>query len=560
MNDDQTPKDEGSVWASYSDLFTNVAIIFLVMFVFALLKSGLSKMETALVKKQHQEELRGKLTQKEVEISQEKIKKVESSIKEMMKVETLVDEKIKEIQEFAKSMEENKKILNDLIEEQKKKDSLLNVVNKSLSQKEEVIKNLESQTKKLEEMIKTTEIKKNVLEETIKKTALKSQGTLVKISNLEKQLNTYKKEKKEKESEMINLTQLVNVKMVTIDGLEKQNSDLSDKIKSTENSVKNLQENKAYLEKKIVELDQSKSKMKKELSKLEQKFHEEGLKGKSLFQKLTQSEHVQDDLKKTIGKLNQDMDGKLGEINHLKGLHDKSQGEAQKLKGILEETQLKMRDLGRALMDMKGKLRSSVADSLKRKFGNQNLNVNVDKDSGNITLLMDDNFLFQKNSHELSDKAQETLGKIAPIYSEVIFGDQQIKERIEKIEITGHASPSYKKNYVDPKKDHPDAYAYNMRLSAMRAASIANFLVGKKIGNYHFKEHLRESIYAVGRSYISPVEKTNNLSRGIAAEGETFKEVCGPYDCELSQRVEIGFRLKEDMKAIEKIINMAGAK
>jgi len=66
---------------------------------------------------------------------------------------------------------------------------------------------------------------------------------------------------------------------------------------------------------------------------------------------------------------------------------------------------------------------------------------------------------------------------------------------------------------------------------------------------------MRESLFAIGRSYISPIEKPTTPGRGLASvEGS-----CGPYDCGLSQRVEIGFRLKDDMKAIEKLINMAGA-
>jgi hypothetical protein len=38
MSDEfKSSESEGGVWASYSDLFTNVAIIFLVMFVFTLI-------------------------------------------------------------------------------------------------------------------------------------------------------------------------------------------------------------------------------------------------------------------------------------------------------------------------------------------------------------------------------------------------------------------------------------------------------------------------------------------------------------------------------------------
>jgi outer membrane protein OmpA-like peptidoglycan-associated protein len=215
-----------------------------------------------------------------------------------------------------------------------------------------------------------------------------------------------------------------------------------------------------------------------------------------------------------------------------------------------------MRNLGKALQEMKGKLRSTVADSLKRKFGQQQMDVMVDSDTGNITLLMNENFLFKRNSYELSEKAQQTLSKIAPIYAEVIFGDEHISTKIENIEIIGHASPSFKKAYVDPTTDSPEAYGHNMRLSAQRAASIANFMMGKQIGKYHFKNKMRESLFAVGRSYVSPVEKPKMMGRDLASVDDT----CGPYDCSLSQRVEISFRLKDDMKAIEKLINMAGAK
>ena len=44
-------QDSGSVWTSYSDMFTTVAIIFLVMFVFALIKSAVNSVKMAKSKK-----------------------------------------------------------------------------------------------------------------------------------------------------------------------------------------------------------------------------------------------------------------------------------------------------------------------------------------------------------------------------------------------------------------------------------------------------------------------------------------------------------------------------
>lgn len=556
MNDDQTPKDEGSVWASYSDLFTNVAIIFLVMFVFALLKSGISKMETAAVKKKHSNELKGKLSEKELAKSKEKIKKVEESIKEMQKVETLVDDKIREIQHFAKTMEQNKVILKDLIEEQKKKDSMLNSVHTAITQKEELIKNLQDEKEKLDKTIHQIETRKLSLEVKLKEKDNKTFVDEEKIKSLQQELIVQKEDKSTKEMELKNLMNMVSKSQITIDSIEKHNQELSEKIKASEANTQVLQNNKQLMQEKIYQMAQSKSKMDKTIAQLENRVRQEEQQGESLLKKLGKSESDQQSLRDSYQKLNKNMEAKMAEINYFKDLHEKTLAQVGSVEDQLKYTQEKMRNLGRALQEMKGKLRSSVADSLKRKMRDQNLNVIVDSDTGNITLLMDDNFLFQKNSHELSDKAQVALSQIAPIYSEVIFGDENVSTKIENIEITGHASPSFKKRYVDPKGDHPDAYAHNMRLSAQRAASIANYMVGSKIGNYPLKSKMRDSIFAIGRSYISPVEKPKIVGRDLASVDDT----CGPYDCSLSQRVEIGFRLKDDMKAIEKLIQMAGAK
>ncbi|MBT3585770.1 MAG: hypothetical protein HN509_12770, partial [Halobacteriovoraceae bacterium] len=59
--DDDDKKDDGSVWTSYSDMFTTMAVIFLVMFVFALLRSGVSTVTAVKQKKNQEEILKGKI-------------------------------------------------------------------------------------------------------------------------------------------------------------------------------------------------------------------------------------------------------------------------------------------------------------------------------------------------------------------------------------------------------------------------------------------------------------------------------------------------------------------
>ena len=56
--------DKGSIWTSYSDLFTAVAIIFLVMFVFALLRTSVMSLKTVQEQKNQKEYYEGKIPEK----------------------------------------------------------------------------------------------------------------------------------------------------------------------------------------------------------------------------------------------------------------------------------------------------------------------------------------------------------------------------------------------------------------------------------------------------------------------------------------------------------------
>lgn len=582
MNDDQSPKDEGSVWASYSDLFTNVAIIFLVMFVFALLKAGISKIETAAIKKKHENELKASLNAGEIKKSEEKIKKVEKSLDEMKVVESLVNEKMKEIQEFSQKMQQNKQVLNELIHEQRRKDSLLNVVSQKLIERENKIQQLEHETRDLQQKIEVTTQEKSQLEQHTQKREIASINEKVQAKEqtkeLKKHLTKLQQEKQKKEQELQkDLTQLQNEKSkkeeelkqmlathekskVTLDSMEQQKTELEKRIQDSQNQVASLSQTKTEMESEMSRLGQSKMKMESQVKELKSKISKLGKEKEDVLTDFSAMEAQNGSLKNELKKIGKNLDNSLAEIAHYKGLHQGELGKVKGLEGAMKEAQEKMKNLGRAFADMKGKLRSTVADNLKKKFIENQMQVTVDGKTGNLILVMGSNFTFKKNSHDLSEKAQETLKKIAPLYAEVIFGDKGISSRVEAIHITGHASPSFKKTYVDPKSDHAEAYAHNMRLSAQRAASVANYMMGKPIGSYSYKGELREHIHAIGRGYIAPVEKVIEGATTGRSLASVSASDCGPYDCALSQRVEIGFSLKDDMKALEKIINMAGEK
>ena len=60
-HDEKKPVDSGAFWTSYSDLFSGLSVIFLVMFFFATLRLGVEQMKNANDTKKAQEYLSGKV-------------------------------------------------------------------------------------------------------------------------------------------------------------------------------------------------------------------------------------------------------------------------------------------------------------------------------------------------------------------------------------------------------------------------------------------------------------------------------------------------------------------
>ena len=843
MQDDEK-KDDGSVWTSYSDLFTTVAVIFLVMFVFALIKASVTKMQAVVQKKAHESELKGKVSSSAKKQTEKKIKIVNESLNEIGEYEDLINQKMKEMNKFVKKLKSSKTVMKDLIKDQRRKETLLNVVSNKLESLELKLKDEKTQSSKLEKEIKKKLEKISKIEQVSKKVKQEKEQLDIIVNEKKEALKVKELENKDLSQQLNKETQKLKQKIVqeekikldlekTVTNLKEReivNDELSQKLteqtrikNETEKTLtqyiqdsakeknlleKNIEQLKIDVSTKIEVIDQKKEVIKtnnreiasftqevKELSnwkeskttelentknildetvkvknerqieidklnqiksKLQQNSHDltakleseaqttlglntelnkfrdqlklqknknsDSLKklanlsrelasekqmGKTLEGKLQSSnskvsqldalskkqassisaanqknqntqqalELVKSNLGHLDGKFKQEqqkngqlnlsnnnlnakneglsqarrdlskrleellkeiaalkkvnkslgeenskfisfkeelngkmknlqgqMHGLRGEnarlLNNWNGLNDAkiaaenklallrkskaelmkrlallegrmndksklSESEAVALQKSLDELNDKnvflkdtLRDFAQKVVDVKDKLRNNIAIRLAKEFRKANINVHVDEKTGNVVLLMNENFRFQKNSFKLNASARNTLRQIIPIYSEVLFGNEQVKQSIQAFNVVGHASPNYKGKYVEPLSHNNLAYSYNMRLSAQRAASITNFIFGKRMGKYHYKRFLKGYTSAIGRGYTEPVRKLKNLKNG-RRPASTKSDKCGTFDCYASQRVELSFTLKDDVESLNKIINMA---
>ncbi len=593
MQDDSN-KDDSSVWSSYSDLFTNVAIIFLVMFVFALFKSGVNSIKQIQTEKKHKDELKGKLSEKEKSENKQRIDIIAQKMDEMKEYEDVIDSKVQELNNYAKKMQENKEVLKKVIESQLKQDSLLKIAEEKLKQEEDLKKEKELALEEAKTRIAllNEELERTTSEALQKenKIQIQSQEQIQLALKKEQELRQeMKNEKSMNEIKIMALKEEISqIKMISQKINERERKELNDKIDSLSNQIaqaktieKNLNEeindflNQKNIQDKLLQnlksqfeqvskqlsennlLKMGLEKDKKQLSDLIDEMKQQNQKltreSSELKKDLSRQGEEESELQKKLNQMTQKFSESLQESDSWKKAYDQKIKESDKLAQDLKKSKQSFQDLASTMASLQDSVKNDVTNRLVSKFKEHNLDAQVNKETGEVILLSGEGFNFQKGSSKLSDEAKNILKKVIPVYASVLFGDPKIVSQISTLNMEGHSSPSFGGKYVSPEDKNINAYSYNLRLSAMRAASVAEYLMGDEIGNYPYKVKMKSLLQAVGIGYMKPIEVPKNLLREPASEQD-----CGPWDCKKSQRVQINFLLKDNLEEIRKIIDSNG--
>lgn len=160
-------------------------------------------------------------------------------------------------------------------------------------------------------------------------------------------------------------------------------------------------------------------------------------------------------------------------------------------------------------------VKAEVVESLQKEFKNNNVNVNIDSQTGALTL--DANVMFDYDEAELTEEGQQALRSILPIYCKVLL-EENHKPYLAEIIIDG---------YTDTDGD----YAYNLELSQRRSLAVAQYLLeiqGEFLTGQESLD-LQDYLTVNGHSMANPI---------LDADGNVDKDA--------SRRVEVKFRLKDD--------------
>ena len=171
-------------------------------------------------------------------------------------------------------------------------------------------------------------------------------------------------------------------------------------------------------------------------------------------------------------------------------------------------------------------VKADVIEALQQEFSGNNINVQIDQQTGALTL--DSNVIFAYDSAELSEEGQEVLRQVLPVYLGVLLSGEYV-DNVAEIIIAGYT-------------DTLGSYEYNMELSQQRSLAVGQFLMATK------EEFLSEQDIGTLENLLTV---SGNSMRHPVYDSE------GNVDDDASRRVEVKFRLKDE-EMIEELRNLMG--
>ncbi len=175
-------------------------------------------------------------------------------------------------------------------------------------------------------------------------------------------------------------------------------------------------------------------------------------------------------------------------------------------------------------------VKAEVVESLRKEFAKNNVNVDIDSQTG--ALALDANVMFDYNEAELTEEGKSALEQVLPIYCKVLLEEQHMPYLAEII--------------IDGYTDTDGDYSYNLELSQQRSLAVAQYLLDIQ---YEF----------LNNSQIKSLE--NYLTVNGHSMANPILDADGNVDKDASRRVEVKFRLKDDemISELNKIMSDVGS-
>ncbi len=573
--------DDGSFWASYSDLFMVLSLVFLLLYVVSGLRSGTysvqKNIEYERVKKENQR-LKSENeifnTQKDNYLATGATKSEQKTYEDLMgQLDLLQDEAKKEKEDLRQAARENEKkekalnkyqqmiknvINSNLVaaKRNKRKDKILVKQDKVIDQKKSEIRKLNSTVAKKEKQIKRNEKEIKETNKSLDQTVAKLQKAYKKNEITKTQMN--KAIRKWKKKSQAKIAKLEEAKQEVRQELQKAQTSIAKAEQVIEQKQQQLEEQDDTItslerqkQAKIQEIAEMRDDFKDQQSQAKREFNEQLKKQRMSararakkieeFRKKLEAEKAENEAE--IAQLEDAVNDSRSRLSKTKADLEASKNAESRAMASVGKLKTQNKGLSKDLKSAEAKLnaKKELVKSIKANLAAAGLKAEVDGKTGDVLLSFGDEY-FDTGKANLKGKMEATLEKFMPAYSESLLSNPKIAKKINSIKIVGFASPTYKGKYISPKSlnpEHQEAIKYNLDLSYKRAKSIFSHIFDKNKMVYKHQQDILPLVEVVGRSFLA-----DGSERDIAS-GISTRDYCSKYDCKKAQKVIIKFDLDD---------------
>lgn len=565
-------QESGEQWASYSDLFMVLSMVFLLLYVTASLRTGTESLYQQMENRRLQERAQDLEDQIKVYNSlRENYIETQASMQEQEVYESLMDrlnllqeenrDEAKRLRALAQENEEKEMALNEY------QQIIRNIINANVLSK--------SRIQRRDQRIQDREVTIQNQLETIAQRERVISDQAETIEDKERQISEKELEIERLDLEVLRKEQTIDMKMVEIeqkqielmtkqeqiDGL---NQDIANKENIISQNKQEINRISSNLNAKMADLEAQRRN--NEITRQEYEAQIQTVRQRSNdeiqeINKMNQNLYSQlEDAQKEIGmanrqievankmlegqmalkeQLNSELQGMQSEI-----LASRQQFEEEKLRfqqeiqGLEVERDTLSQDLSEAQELLNA--RREIAERIIENFKKEGIQAQVDERTGEVVLDFGDSF-FDTGSDELKPEMKARLREFMPIYAESLLSDPDVADRIESVDIIGFASPTFAGRYINPSSIDPrdrQAIRYNTDLSINRARSVFNYIIDTDKISYSRQQDIQALLKVSGRSFFSGA-----LEGRAPAQEMSKSEFCELYNCKQEQRVIIRFDL-----------------
>ena len=575
----KSKEESGSHWATYSDLFMVLSLVFLLLYVTASLRSGTSNLQNHTKFKQlvrERDELKERINyyanQTDDFLTSDATASQQKQYEDLMKkMELLQDEAKQKNKELAQAAKDQRQKARELNKFQKivkdlytanvvstlgitRRDNTIEKNYEEIDQQQEEIKDLEKSVASKQNQIKRDEKKIQKLNNDIERkiAALKNQRRKNKISK-KKMRAQIKKIREQKQNEITKL-ELANAKakrdirakQQRIVEVNQQLSQAERTISAQQSDIQALQNEKAQTSQKIAQMRNNfQEQMRQEQAEFDAKLAQQKLSAKAKAAKqrefLKQAQAKEAKLANQIQNMESQVQNVQGQLDKSQQAQAKAEKQARALAAKNKNLKGQQQKLSADLQKAKelAAAKSNLIKQIKKNLSKAGLKAQVGK-NGDVVIQFGDEY-FDTGKATIKPGMEKVLKKFMPAYSQSLLSNPKTAEKIKSIEIVGFASPTFRGKYVNPVSlaaGNKKARNYNLDLSYYRARSIFDYIFDTNKMQYTHQKEILPMVKVTGKSFFAEGANKRDIS------SMSHKEYCKKFDCKKSQRVVIKFNME----------------